>query len=77
MLDMHGHAIILSRKSGNVGTNLQKMTGAEHSELIHEFEAVTTNPEGILGELEDAVDTFDAKRILSRIFQVLIYLKLL
>ena len=72
MLDMHGHAIILSRKSGNIGTNLQKMTGAEHSELIHDFEAVTTNPDGILGELEDVVDAFSAKRVLSKIFQVLI-----
>ena len=64
--------ITTPRKRGNVGTNLQKMTGSEHSELIHEFEAMTTNQDGILGELENAVGAFDAKMVLSWIFQVLL-----
>ena len=58
------------------GEDMDKRQMLEHDQLIHEFERLTTDPDGILGVLEDALDecgdeaNFEAKRLLCGLFQV-------
>ena len=48
----------------------------EHDQLIHEFERLTTDPDGLLGVLEYTLHeygddaNFEAKRLLCALFQV-------
>ena len=49
----------------------------DHDQLIHEFERLTTDPDGLLGMLEDTLHdeygdeaNFEAKRLLCALFQV-------
>lgn len=50
---------------------MEKMTGGDYGKLIERFEALTTAPEGLYGELEKAVaGTFQAKELLSMVFKV-------
>ena len=48
----------------------------EHDQLIHEFERLTTDPDGLLGVLEDTLHengdeaAFEAKKLLCALFQV-------
>lgn len=58
------------------GKDLDKQRVVEHDQLIHEFERLTTDPDGLLGVLEETLhehsdDTnFAAKRLLCTLFQV-------
>ena len=55
---------------------MDKQRVVEHDQLIHDFERLTTDPDGLLGVLEAAASTcgcdpqFEAKRILCNLFQV-------
>ena len=58
---------------------MDKQRVVEHDQLIQEFEELTTDPDGLLGVLEDALHdeygdeaNFEAKRLLCALFQVLI-----
>ena len=49
----------------------------EHDQLIHEFERLTTDPDGLLGVLEETLSDeygggadFEAKKLLCALFQV-------
>ena len=48
----------------------------EHDQLIHEFERLTTDLDGLLGVLEDTLHeysddaSFEAKKLLCALFQV-------
>ena len=49
----------------------------EHEQLIHEFERLTSDPDGLLGVLEETLSdeygdeaNFEAKRLLCALFQV-------
>ena len=52
---------------------MDKQRAVEH-ELIHEFETLTTDLDGLLGLLENTLDiddaNFEAKRMLCTLFQV-------
>ena len=58
------------------GKDMDKQRVVEHDQLIHEFERLTTDPDGLLGVLEDALHehgddaNFEAKRLLCGLFQV-------
>ena len=58
------------------GKDLDKQRVVEHDQLIHEFERLTTDPDGLLGVLEDTLQehgddaNFEAKRLLCGLFQV-------
>ena len=58
------------------GKDLDKQRVVEHDQLIHEFERLTTDPDGLLGVLEDTLyehgddANFAAKRLLCGLFQV-------
>ena len=60
----------------NPGKDINKQRVLECDQLIHEFERLTTDPDGLLGVLEDALHeygddaTFEAKRLLCGLFQV-------
>ena len=55
---------------------MDKQRVVDHDQLIHEFERLTTDPDGILGVLEDTLHeyggdaNFEAKRLLCGLFQV-------
>jgi len=53
---------------------MDKQRAVEHDELVHEFETLTTDLDGLLGVLENTLDnddaTFEAKRLLCTLFQV-------
>jgi len=49
---------------------MEKQRGGDHDELTAEFEHLTTDPDGILGVLEGILGEFEAKRLLSKLFQV-------
>ena len=49
---------------------MEKQRGGDHDELIAEFEEVTNDPDGILRVLEGILGQFEAKRLLSVLFQV-------
>ena len=61
------------------GKDLDKQRVVEHDQLIHEFERLTSDPDGLLGVLEDTLDeyggdaTFEAKKLLCALFQVATY----
>ena len=42
----------------------------EHGKVIGKFEELTTSPDGPLGQLEEVLDSFNAKRLLSHVFKV-------
>lgn len=52
------------------GDDMEKQRGGDHDELIEEFEYLTTDPDGILRVLEGILGQFEAKRLLSVLFQV-------
>ena len=60
----------------NPGKDMDKQRVVEHDQLIHEFERLTTDPDGPLGVLEEALKSsdcdphFKAKRLLCILFQV-------
>lgn len=53
---------------------MDKQRKVEHDQLIHEFETLTADLDGLLGLLENILDNndanFEAKRILCTLFQV-------
>ena len=55
---------------------MDKQRVVEHDQLVQEFEELTTDPDGLLGVLEDALHeygdeaSFEAKRLLCVLFQV-------
>ena len=56
---------------------MDKQRVVDHDQLIHEFERLTTDPDGLLGMLEDTLHdeygdeaNFEAKRLLCALFQV-------
>ena len=55
---------------------MDKQRLVEHDQLIHEFERLTTDQDGLLGVLEDTLHeygddaSFEAKRLLCGLFQV-------
>ena len=55
---------------------MDKQRVVEHDQLVQEFEELTTDPDGLLGMLEDALHeyggeaNFEAKRLLCALFQV-------
>ena len=49
---------------------MEKQRGGDHDELIEEFDYITTDPDGILKVLESILGDFEAKRLLSVLFQV-------
>lgn len=56
---------------------MDKQRVVEHDQLIQEFEELTTDPDGLLGVLEDVLHdeygdkaSFEAKRLLCALFQV-------
>ena len=60
----------------NPGKEVAKQFIVEHDQLIHEFEKLTTDLDGLLGVLEDTLHeygseaNFEAKRLLCALFQV-------
>ena len=58
------------------GKDMDKQRVVDHDQLIHEFERLTTDPDGLLGVLEDTLHehgdeaNFEAKRLLCTLFQV-------
>ena len=59
---------------------MAKQCSTEHDHLIHEFEKLTTDLDGLLGVLEDSLQecsgseaNFEAKELLCALFQVYIY----
>ena len=56
------------------GKDLDKQRVVEHDQLIHEFERLTSDPDGLLGVFEDTLSgdeaNFEAKRLLCALFQV-------
>ena len=58
------------------GKDMGKQQMPEHDQLIHEFEELTCNPDGLLEVLEyslhqyDDEANFEAKRLLCVLFQV-------
>ena len=68
----------------NPAQDMEKQRRVEHDELIHEFEKLTTDPDGLLGVLEDTLNkcsddpsqqhgddvTFEARKLLCNLFQV-------
>ena len=57
---------------------MDKQRVVEHDQLIQEFERLTSDPDGLLGVLEDTLHeycydaNFEAKRLLCALFQVYI-----
>ena len=56
---------------------MDKQRVVDHDQLIHEFERLTTDPDGLLGVLEDTLydehgdeANFEARRLLCTLFQV-------
>ena len=56
---------------------MDKQRVVEHDQLIQEFEELTTDPDGLLGVLEDVLHheygggaSFEAKKLLCVLFQV-------
>ena len=57
--------------AGSTGKDSEKMTRTHHSDLIEEFEGLTTDLDGILGLLEKTLGSdFEAKRLLCDLFTV-------
>ena len=60
----------------NPGKAMDKQRVVEHDLLIYEFERLTTDPDGLLGVLEDTLQeygddaNFEARRLLCALFQV-------
>ena len=59
----------------DAGKDMDKQRVVEHDQLIHEFERLTTDPDGLLGVLEGASmkhpdPQFKAKKLLCMLFQV-------
>ena len=60
------------------GKYLSKQQSVKCDDLIHEFEILTTDQDGLLGVLEDTLHeygseaNFEAKKLLCALFQVLI-----
>lgn len=58
----------------NAGRDMDKQRVVEHQDMIDEFEALTTDPDGLLGLLEDKLDcddaNFVAKKLICGLFQV-------
>lgn len=58
------------------GKNIDKRQVVECDQLVHEFESLTTDPDGLLGVLEDALHehgddaNFEAKKSFCALFQV-------
>ena len=56
--------------------DLDKQRVVEHDQLIQEFEWLTTDPDGLLGVLEETLHeygddaNFEAKKLLCALFQV-------
>ena len=59
---------------------MDKQCTVEHDRLIHEYEKLTTDLDGLLGVLEDALQeygreaNFEAKKLLCALFQVYLYI---
>jgi len=53
---------------------MDKPQAVKHDELVHDFETLTTDLDGLLGVLENTLDNndanFEAKRVLCTLFQV-------
>ena len=55
---------------------MDKQCTVEHDQLIHAFERLTTDPDGLLGVLENTLQeygdsaSFEAKKLLCALFQV-------
>ena len=54
---------------------MDKQRVVEHDQLVQEFEELTTDPDGLLGVLEDTLieygeTSFEAKKLLCGLFQV-------
>ena len=55
---------------------MDKQRVVEHDQLVQEFEELTTDPDGLLGVLEDTLQeygdeaSFEAKKLLCALFQV-------
>ena len=60
----------------NPGEDMDKQRVVEHDQLIQEFEELTTDQDGLLGVLKDALHeygdeaNFEAKQLLCVLFQV-------
>ena len=58
----------------NPGKDMDKQRVVEHDQLIQEFEELTTDTDGLLGVLKDALHgggaSFEAKKLLCVLFQV-------
>ena len=60
----------------NAGKDMDKQRVVEHDQLSHEFEELTTDTDGLLGVLKDALHeygdaaSFEAKKLLCVLFQV-------
>ena len=60
----------------NPGEDMDKQQVVKHDQLIQEFEELTTDTDGLLGVLKDALHeygdgaSFEAKRLLCVLFQV-------
>ena len=60
----------------NPGKDMDKQRVVEHDQLFHEFERLTTDPDQLLGLLEDTLHEhgdeahFESRRLLCALFQV-------
>ena len=52
---------------------MQIQQGGDHDQLLTDFESLATDPDGILGILEQHLDPYDARVLLCDAFQVSLY----
>ncbi len=49
---------------------MEIIRGGEYTKLIARYEALTTRPDGLLGELKEEMEPFEAKLVFSKILKV-------
>ena len=80
MIILHGSRSLYQKKlclfHRNPGKDVDEQRVVEHDELVQEFELLTTDQDGLLGVLKEALHeyggdaNFEAKKLLCALFQV-------
>ena len=58
------------RQGRSAAKDMTLMCGGEYDQPLEEFNEVFTNPDELLGVLESGLESFEAKKVLCKIFQV-------
>ena len=70
---------LYNHRIADPGKDMDKQRVVEHNQLLHEFETLTTDLDGLHGVLESTLDSgdanFEAKKLLCALFQVSAELK--